>query len=227
MATIDGGDLAELEAYVGGMLKSLQPAQRRKLLRKVATTMRRENQARIKAQKNPDGSKYAPRKAQPKPVMGNFVAKFLYPAGGSGEPRVVFMKSWRKEGPLITGHDEKAGDIRSFEWAKIIKWLDVSPEEQNKGGGKIRNRTTIRQRAMFRKLSRSGSLSAQTSDYEAWIGFGGAIAQVAQVHQFGLKDRPARHAREIRYARRELLGMTAQDRENLLDAVIAHMTDGI
>ena len=43
MATIDGGDLAELEAYVGGMLKSLQPAQRRSLLRKVATTMRREN----------------------------------------------------------------------------------------------------------------------------------------------------------------------------------------
>ena len=78
---------------------------------------------------------------------------------------------------------------------------------------------------MFRKLSRSGSLSAQTSDYEAWIGFGGAIAQVAQVHQFGLKDRPARHAREIRYARRELLGMTAQDRENLLDAVIAHITN--
>lgn len=34
-----------------------------------------------------------------------------------------------------------------------------------------------------------------------------------------------RHAREVRYDRRELLGMTAADREELLDAVIEHLLD--
>jgi len=32
-------------------------------------------------------------------------------------------------------------------------------------------------------------------------------------------------AREARYARRELLGLTTQDREKLLDAVVEHLTE--
>lgn len=166
MATIDGGDLAELEAYVGGMLKSLHPAERRKLLRKVATTMRRENRERIKAQKNTDGSAFAPRRNKPE--------EFL--------------------------------------------------REEEKGKGK---RTTIKDRAMFRRLRIAKFLEARTTDYEAWIGYSNEVARVAKIHQFGLKDRPSHFRPAVRYARRELLGMTAQDRENLLDAVIAHMTDGI
>lgn len=223
MARPETGDLADLERFVGGMLKSLEPAQRRSLFRKVATTMRRSNQRRIAAQKNPDGSAFDPRKPPAEPKPGNYAVKFLYPSGGSGSPRLVFMKSWEKQGPIFTGFDREAGGLRSFEFAKVIKWLRVDPEEQNAGGGKIRKRTTIRQRAMFRKIRRGGILQAGQNDHEAWIGFGGRVAEVARVHQFGLRDRPARHAREVRYARRELLGMTAQDREDLLDAVIAHL----
>ncbi|MEN7535866.1 hypothetical protein [Aurantiacibacter flavus] len=33
----------------------------------------------------------------------------------------------------------------------------------------------------------------------------------------------ASQSREVRYARRELLGMTAREREQLLDAVIEHL----
>ncbi|MDD3799365.1 MAG: phage virion morphogenesis protein [Novosphingobium sp.] len=224
MATVEGGDLFELEQFVGGMLKSLEPAARRSLFRRVATTMRRQNRDRIRAQKNPDGSRFAPRKDPPEPVMGNFAVKFLYPSGGSGPPRLVMMKSWEKQGPIFTGFDVEAGGIRSFEYAKVIKWLRVDPADENKGAGRIRNRRTIKQRAMFRKIGRS--LQAGQSDHEAWIGFGGMVAAVATVHQFGLTDKPARHAREVRYARRELLGMTAAEREELLDAVIEHLMAG-
>lgn len=223
MASVDGGDLAELEALVGGMLKSLEPGARRSLFRKVATTMRRSNQKRIAAQKNPDGSAFEARKPPAEPVPGNHAVKFLYPSGGSGPPRLVFMKSWVKQGPIFTGFDREAGGIRSFEWDRVIKWLRVDPEEDNAGGGKIRNRKSIRQGAMFRKIRRSGNMQAGHNDHEAWIGFAGRLAAVARVHQFGEKDRPARHAREVRYARRELLGEMAQDREELLDAVIEHL----
>ena len=219
----DGGDLSELEAFVGGMLKALEPAARRRLFRKVATTMRRQNQKRIAAQRNPDGSAFEKRKAPIEPQPGNYTAKFLYPSGGAGAPRLVLMKSWVKQGPIFTGYDVEARGIRSFEWDKVIKWLRADPEEENASGGRSRNRSTVRQRAMFRKIRRSGILQAGQSDHEAWIGFGGAVAQVARVHQFGLRDRPARHARETRYARRELLGLTAADREELLDAVIEHL----
>jgi len=51
-------------------------------------------------------------------------------------------------------------------------------------------------------------------------------AAVASIHQYGLKDRPAPLAREIRYARRELLGLTAAEREALLDVVIEHLAGG-
>lgn len=220
MAKADG-DLAELEAFVGGMLKSLEPAARRSLFRRVATTMRRQNRERIRAQKNPDGSAFAARKAPAEPKMGQYAVKFLYPSGGSGAPRLVFMKSWEKQGPIFTGFDREAGGIRSFEFAKVIKWLRVDPADQNTGGGKIRNRRTIKQRAMFRKIGRQ--MQAGQTDHEAWIGFGGMVASVASVHHWGLKDKPARHAREVRYARRELLGMTAEEREGLLDTVIEHL----
>lgn len=224
MASVDGGDLAELEAFVGGMLKSLEPAQRRRLFRKVATTMRRQNQKRIAAQKNPDGSRFDPRKAPVKPKPGNFAVKFLYPSGGSGPPRLVMMKSWVKQGPIFTGFDREAGGIRSFEWDRVIKWLPVDPAEDNAAGGKIRNRRTVRQREMFRRIRRSGILNIGQNDHEAWVGFSSRVAAVARVHQFGLRDRPARHAREVRYARRELLGLTAADREELLDTVLEHLS---
>lgn len=223
MAEVDGGDLAELEAFVGGMLKSMEPRARRKLFRKVATTMRRSNQKRIAAQRNPDGSAFASRKPPPAPTPGNYAVKFLYPSGGSGGPRLVMMRSWVKQGPIFTGYDVETGGIRSFEYDKVIKWLRVDDADENQGAGRFRNRRTIRQRAMFRRIRRSGILNIGQNDHEAWTGFAGRVAQVARVHQFGLRDKPARHARAVRYDKRELLGMTAQDREDLLDAVIDHL----
>lgn len=221
MAQISGGDLAELEGFVGGILKALEPPARRRLLRHVATTLRRQNRERIRAQRNPDDSAFEKRKPPAEPRPANFAVKFLYPAGGSGEPRMAYLKSWVKQGPIFTGFDIAAGGLRSFEFAKVVKWLRVDPADDTKSGGKIRNRPTIRQQAMFRKIGRT--LQAGQSDQEAWIGFGGRVAAVARVHQLGLLDKPARHAREVRYARRELLGMSAADREALLDAVIEHL----
>lgn len=164
MADVDGGDLRELEEFVGGMLKSLDPAARRGLLRRVARQMRTSNQKRIAAQRNPDESAFAERRTQ-----------------NTGE----------------------------------------APKKRN--SGKRKKRTSIREGVMFRKIRQSKYLKVGSTPYEAWIGFAGRVSRIARIHQLGLRDRPARHAREVRYDKRELLGMTAADREELLDAVIGHL----
>lgn len=217
------GDLAELEALMGAILKSLEPPERRSLLRRVARSIRRDQQQRIARQQNPDGSRFAPRKKPREPVPGNYAVKFLYPSAGSGKPRLVLMKSWTRQGPLMTGFDAEAGGIRSFEYKKVIRWLPVEEGEENKGAGQL-PRPTIRQRAMFRRIRRTGIMQADANDQEAWVGFAGRVAAVARIHQLGLLDRPSHQGPEVRYAVRELLGLTAKDRADLLDAVIEHLT---
>ncbi|WP_085600835.1 MULTISPECIES: phage virion morphogenesis protein [unclassified Pseudomonas] len=55
-------ELEALEDWAAGLLGRLHPSTRNKLARSVGQALRRSQQQRIIAQRNPDGSKYAPRK---------------------------------------------------------------------------------------------------------------------------------------------------------------------
>ncbi len=90
-------------------------------------------------------------------------------------------------------------------------------KEQPKG--RLRRKGTIKRKAMFRKLRNGSNLKAGVTDTEAWVGFSGRAAQIAQVHQEGLEDAPSKGRKKVRYARRELLGDTEADRQMLLDIV--------
>ena len=57
-------DLRALEDWAGTLLAKLEPKQRRQLNQSIARKLRRSQQQRIAAQKNPDGTPYAPRKAR-------------------------------------------------------------------------------------------------------------------------------------------------------------------
>jgi len=54
--------LETLEDWAAGLLGQLEPASRNILARNIGQALRRSQQQRIIAQRNPDGSKYAPRK---------------------------------------------------------------------------------------------------------------------------------------------------------------------
>ncbi|EIK65180.1 phage virion morphogenesis protein [Pseudomonas brassicacearum] len=54
--------LETLEDWAAGLLGQLEPVSRNKLARSIGQALRRSQQQRIIAQRNPDGSKYAPRK---------------------------------------------------------------------------------------------------------------------------------------------------------------------
>ncbi|RDE04689.1 phage virion morphogenesis protein [Sphingomonas aracearum] len=218
-------DFAPVEQLAGALLRSLSPAERRSLLRRMAREIRASQSDRIAAQRNPDGSPFAARRERREQKPGTHAVRFLYPKGAA-EPRVVFMKSWVRQGPLLTGFDTEAGAIRSFFWDKVAQWLPVAPEEQNAGAGKLRRRGQIRRRAMFRKLRSARYLRSDATDTEAWIGFTGRAAEVARIHQDGLMDAPTLGARKIRYAQRGLLGLTERERGRALDILLEHVSKG-
>jgi phage virion morphogenesis protein len=56
--------LTALENWAAPLLASLQPGERRTLVRKIGTELRRSQSQRIGKQQGPDGSPYAPRKQQ-------------------------------------------------------------------------------------------------------------------------------------------------------------------
>lgn len=222
MADIDGG-FAELEKFTASMLRSLGKAEQQKLQHHIAHTMRRSHQRRIASQQNPDGSRFEQRKQLKKDRQTASAKKFLYPTGGSGEARLVVMKSWKKMGEdKFIGYDRRAGGMRTFIRDKIIKNLPDDIAEGGGANGRMKRRS-IRRGTMFRKIRMARYLRAGQGPDEAWIGFVGLLGQIASVHQYGEKDKPNPFAAAVDYPQRELLGLTAKDRDELLDAVIAHL----
>lgn len=215
-------DLTELEEIAGAMLRRLEAGERRRVMRAIVRDLARSQSQRIGRQQNPDGSAYAARKDKKPPPQGGYAVRFLYPRGAT-EPRLVLMKSWVRQGPLLTGFDIEVGGIRSFFWDKVDRWLPLEPGDQNKGAGKFRRRGRIRRQAMFRKLRNARNLRSGVTDAEAWVGFAGRAAEIARIHQEGRRDRPSQKAREIRYARRELLGVTEAERAWILDSLLDHI----
>lgn len=55
-------DMQQLEDWAGTLLRRLEPARRREVARTLARDLRRSQRDRIAAQRNPDGSAFAPRK---------------------------------------------------------------------------------------------------------------------------------------------------------------------
>ncbi|WP_295514932.1 phage virion morphogenesis protein [uncultured Pseudomonas sp.] len=145
-------DLEALETWLSPLLQKLDARGRAQLARKAAQQLRRSQQQRIRAQLNPDGSPYAPRK--PRDLRG------------------------------------KRGRIK---------------------------------RRMFEKINLARYLKAKGTPQQAVTGFVGRVSRIAQVHQRGLRDRAERGAPEVRYERRELLGLTEQDLQQLRDGLM----DGI
>ncbi|MGB8601284.1 MAG: phage virion morphogenesis protein, partial [Rhizomicrobium sp.] len=204
-------DLAEVEKIAGALLAKLSPASRRSLLRRMARDLAASQRARIKNQQEPDGTAFAPRQKKLPLQQGNHAVSFLYPAGGSGTPRRVILKSYTIANNMMTGFDIEAEGIRSFFYDKVTKWLPVPPGYRNAGGG-LPRKGALRRKMMFRKLASPRFLRSGNDDTELWVGFSGRAAEIARIHQEGLKDKPSARADAITYPRRTLLGFTAADR---------------
>ncbi|MCL7930435.1 phage virion morphogenesis protein [Halomonas llamarensis] len=71
-------DLDALEDWAAPLLERLQPGERKKLARDIARELRKRQAARIKRQKNPDGSPFEPRKPQARAQSGSIRRKAMF-----------------------------------------------------------------------------------------------------------------------------------------------------
>lgn len=62
-------------------------------------------------------------------------------------------------------------------------------------------------RHMFAKLRTTKYLKTATTADSASVEFAAKVQRIARVHHYGLRDRVSRKGPEVRYARRELLGL--------------------
>lgn len=93
-------DIESLEAYAADLIAALEPAARRELARRIATTLRSRNQKRIADQVNPDGTAFEPRKTQLRHKLGRIrrqmfaklrTAKYLKATANPNEAFVRFI----------------------------------------------------------------------------------------------------------------------------------------
>ena len=75
----------------------------------------------------------------------------------------------------------------------------------------VRSKKGRIRREMFARLRTNRFMKAKGSDSAAVVDFTGRVQRMARVHQYGLKDRPNRHSRDVQYAARPLLGFNSID----------------
>lgn len=106
---------------------------------------------------------------------------------------------------------------------KLQKAPDGSPYQARKRQP-LRAKTGRIKRAMFQKLRTSRYMKATGRENSAVVEFTGKVQRIAQIHQYGLKDRPNPHSRDVQYAERQLLGFSQEDKQLVETLIIKHLT---
>lgn len=218
-------DLHHLHQLAEQMLDKLQPGQRRRMLFRMAMEMRRANQRRMSRQVAPDGSAWEKRKGRPKAKPATRPARFLYPSGGFGEPRVVDMRSWIGRGEYLVGFDREAGGLRTFERAKIVRW--ITPIGSAGSDGDPAPRSKARPAQMFRGLRSGRHLKAGADADGGWIEFTQRASRIALIHHDGRRDRVAPDGPEVDYPKRELIGFGSDDEARLVNMFIDEASEAL
>jgi phage virion morphogenesis protein len=128
-----------------------------------------------------------------------------------------------------TGRRKLAGEIakelRKSQQQRIKqqKKPDGSPYQARKRQP-LRAKTGRIKRAMFQKLRASRYMKATGRENSAVVEFTGKVQRIARVHQYGLKDRPNPHAKDVQYPERQLLGFSREDKQLVETLIIKHLS---
>ena len=78
-------------------------------------------------------------------------------------------------------------------------------------------------RAMFAKLRTARYLKANGSSNAVVVEFVGRVKHMAEVHHYGLRDRPSACSPDVRYEERPLLGISDNDLQVLETIITQHL----
>ncbi|MEN4603137.1 phage virion morphogenesis protein [Pantoea agglomerans] len=90
----------------------------------------------------------------------------------------------------------------------------------------VRSKKGRIKREMFAKLRTAKYMKTQASPNEAVIEFASNVQRMARVHHYGLRDRPDRTSKEIKYEARRLLGISSRDLELIEKLIIDNLIMG-
>ncbi|KKF38179.1 phage virion morphogenesis protein [Erwinia tracheiphila] len=197
----------ELDQVFSGILSGTSQAGRTLTARAVGQALKRSQQQRIKAQKNPDGSPWAARRRRVLRSQQGIV--FVW----QGEIRR--LKNWHggqgKYGRTLTGFDEERNAIRTFYRSDIERYIEINTRSVR--------RSTAKKVPMFQRLRGYRFLKMRAGRCGTSVGYDGVAARIARVPPV----RPARSGRAgcfAKYPVRELLGFTAGDDRMITERVI-------
>ncbi|MBQ0955317.1 phage virion morphogenesis protein [Serratia symbiotica] len=200
----------ELDQVFSDILAGTSQAGRVRTARAVGQALRRSQQQRIKAQKNPEGSPYATRHRRV--LRSQQGIAFVW----QGEVRR--LKNWHggrgKYGRTITGFNEERNDIRTFYRSDIERYIEINTRSVR--------RSTAKKVPMFQRLRGYRFLKMRADATAVSVGFDGVAARIARVHQYGQRDQigPGSFAK---YPVRELLGFTAADERMITEQVVSSL----
>lgn len=89
----------------------------------------------------------------------------------------------------------------------------------------LRNTKRLRDRAMFSKLRTIRYMKAKGSSDEAVVEFVGRVLRMANVHHYGLRDRPSPHSSDVKYEARQLLGIGLPEMKIIEEYVLYHISE--
>lgn len=79
-------------------------------------------------------------------------------------------------------------------------------------------------REMFAKLRTSRFMKATAGNDAAVVEFTGKVQRMANVHQYGLKDKPGRNSKPVQYDARPLIGFSDEDRQAVEEIIITKLS---
>jgi len=91
----------------------------------------------------------------------------------------------------------------------------------------IRSKKGRIKREMFAKLRTAKYMKTQASASEAVVEFAGNVQRMARVHHYGLRDRPSRKGKKVRYEARPLLGLNSEDEKNINEIIYLFFGGGV
>ncbi|WP_257474679.1 phage virion morphogenesis protein [Proteus vulgaris] len=143
------------------MLAKASPNERKKLAREIARDLRKSNLQRIRAQKNPDGTRIH----QTKSLNGYRITGY---ENLSGKGNRAVLKNWRlrktKKGEVITGYDLEREPNVVFISAIFCAYIEVKKD-------KISTSKPNKQTRMFKRLATARYLRMSANDKGVTLSF--------------------------------------------------------
>ena len=207
-------DIEALDDWLQPLINRLSISQKKQLTKKLALEMRRRSVKKIKAQQNPDGSSFVPRKSN-RPPPRNPPIRFLYKKP-NGISRIIYMRSWQNQGIRMTGFDREANGMRTVLKSRIEHYLPTP----NGSGEPLRQKKGHIKQKMFQRISKPKFFLIDNDTNSAAIGFNGGAANISGVHQLGLTDKVNAAGLEYNYPKRELLGFEPTDKVWITDMIM-------